>query len=425
MAELLEKAGPVATSAAYSAVRALTELLASPLSAEDQTVQSMPDVSPTKWHRAHTSWFFETFLLSRGCAGYGRSTPSSGTCSTRTTRGSVPGTPATIGAWCPGRASTRSPSTGTTSTKAWSGCSTAASTPGSAELVELGIQHEQQHQELLLMDIKHVLSRNPAATGVRPVSPAGPGRHPVRPTWTEHHGGDVRDRPPRRRVQLRQRAPAPPRPPRARSPWPTGPVTGGEWIEFIDDGGYRRPELWLSDGWATVRAEGWERPALLDPGGRRVARVHPGRDRPGQPRRAGLPRQLLRGRRLRPLGRAPAARPRPSGRWPPSRRPVRGPLPRSRPSSTRRRPAPAGERSGRTALRRRVAVDLLVLQPLPGLRTAPRGRRRVQRQVHGQPVRAAGRLVRDPAGPRPGHLPQLLPPSARWAFCGLRLARNS
>jgi ergothioneine biosynthesis protein EgtB len=130
---------------------------------------------------------------------------------------------------------------------------------GEPELVELGLHHEQQHQELLLMDIKHVLSRNPLQPAYRP--PAGPGA--VRPSppasWVEHPGGVVEvghegdgfafdNESPRHPVLLLPFAVA------------TRPVTCGEWQAFIDDGGYRRPDLWLSDGFSTVRAEGWEAP---------------------------------------------------------------------------------------------------------------------------------------------------------------------
>ena len=130
--------------------------------------------------------------------------------------------------------------------------------PEVAFLVELGIQHEQQHQELLLMDIKHVLSRNPMLPAYLPLHL--PGSETTTPaTWTEHPGGPVEvghpgggfgfdNEFPRHRVHLEPFALA------------DRTVTCGEWMDFIDDGGYRRPELWLSDGWATVEAEGWESP---------------------------------------------------------------------------------------------------------------------------------------------------------------------
>ena len=138
------------------------------------------------------------------------------------------------------------------------------------------------------MDIKHVLSVQPAMPAYRPLEQATDRRRPAPRRGPAHPGGvcEIGHRGdgfgfdnefPRHRVYL--------------EPFALGDqlVTCGEWLEFIDDGGYHRPELWLSDGWATVQAEGWEGPALLVAGGRRLAGVHPGRasaDRPGPSRSA-------------------------------------------------------------------------------------------------------------------------------------------
>ncbi|RMH87192.1 MAG: ergothioneine biosynthesis protein EgtB [Actinomyces sp.] len=245
----------------YRAVRALTEQLAAPLSAEDQTVQSMPDVSPTKWHRAHTTWFFETFCLNGNLPGYRPVDPAYaylfnsyyeqvGARHPRPQRGLVtrPGI-AEIAEYrrrvdeamddllervVPGR-------------------------PDLAALVELGLHHEQQHQELLLMDIAHVLSVNPT----RPLYDERPVPEPGRPDeagWVAHPGGIVSightgegfafdNEGPRHEVLLRPFAVA------------DRLVTCGEWLEFMADDAYRTPTLWLSDGWYTVQAEGWESPA--------------------------------------------------------------------------------------------------------------------------------------------------------------------
>jgi ergothioneine biosynthesis protein EgtB len=130
--------------------------------------------------------------------------------------------------------------------------------PAVVSLVELGIQHEQQHQELLLMDIKHVLAHNPMLPVYAPRAPRAAGR--AGPTaWTGHAGGTVQvghagggfgfdNEFPRHLVHLEPFALA------------DRTVTCGEWLEFVEDGGYRRPELWLSDGWATAEADGWEAP---------------------------------------------------------------------------------------------------------------------------------------------------------------------
>jgi ergothioneine biosynthesis protein EgtB len=220
-------------------------------------VQSMPDVSPTKWHRAHTSWFFETFVLAPHVAGYEAFDESYGFLfnsyyeavgprHARVERGllSRPGA-ATIGAY---RAHVDAAMSALLRTEV---------ADGLCALIELGLQHEEQHQELLLMDIKHVLSVNPLRPAYSEVAP--PGYDPVTVTWIEHDGGVVEigatgtafgfdNEHPRHRSWLDPFALA------------DRLVTAGEWEAFIDDGGYARPELWLSDGWATVHAEGWEAP---------------------------------------------------------------------------------------------------------------------------------------------------------------------
>lgn len=245
-------------AARFAAVRGLTERLARPLSPEDATAQSMPDASPAKWHLAHVSWFFETFLLEPRLAGYrpfdpayrmlfnsyynGVSTPFA-----RPQRGLVtrPGL-AEILAY---RAHVDS------------GMAALLARPLDEEtawLVNLGLAHEQQHQELLLTDIKHLFSINP-------LKPSYAGRWPltaVAPVprgWLPHDGGvhaighegsgfAFDNEGPRHRVFIEPFELA------------THPVTNGDWIAFIADGGYARPELWLADGWAMARAEGWAAP---------------------------------------------------------------------------------------------------------------------------------------------------------------------
>jgi ergothioneine biosynthesis protein EgtB len=245
-------------AARFRQVRATTEGLAAPLSPEDQTVQSMPDVSPTKWHRAHTSWFFETFLLEPSLAGYRSFHPAFAYLFNSYYEG--------VGARYP------RPRRGI------------VSRPGVAEvaeyrrhvdeamrrllggqlsvavsdLIELGLHHEQQHQELLLMDIKHVLSCNPLQPAYAQLTVAEP-TAPVPLTWTDHEGGLVEvghdgvgfafdNESPRHCVHLEPFAMA------GRA------VTCGEWLAFMADGGYERPDLWLSDGWATAQADAWESP---------------------------------------------------------------------------------------------------------------------------------------------------------------------
>jgi ergothioneine biosynthesis protein EgtB len=258
MSDLLTTTGDRTITDRFFATRALTESLAAPLSAEDQTVQSMPDVSPTKWHRAHTTWFFETFLLAPTVPGYQPFHPAYGYLFNSYYEG--------VGARYPrhDRGLVSRPGIQEIAAyrafvdEAMAALFDQASESGAIGLVELGIQHEQQHQELLLMDIKHVLSRNPllpAYDALCPIPPTPAGA----PTFTEFAGG-VREighagegfrfdnELPRHPVYIEPFALA------------DGPVTCGQWSAFIDDGGYRRPELWLSDGWATVQSERWEGP---------------------------------------------------------------------------------------------------------------------------------------------------------------------
>jgi ergothioneine biosynthesis protein EgtB len=253
------RAAPSDPRNAFRQVRATTERLASPLSAEDQTVQTMPDVSPTKWHRAHVTWFFETFILGEYVSGY---TPfddayayifnsyyeAVGARHPRPERGllSRPGI-AEIARYRE------------YVDKAMEALFDELDQPGLPELVTLGLHHEQQHQELLLMDIKHVLSRNPLHPAYLSLAPAEPAGHPPKAGWIEHDGGPVEighrgkgfgfdNEFPVHTVQL--------------TPFGLAdrPVTCGEWLSFMEDGGYARPEFWLSDGWAVVNAQHQEAP---------------------------------------------------------------------------------------------------------------------------------------------------------------------
>jgi ergothioneine biosynthesis protein EgtB len=251
----------------YCAVRSLTETIAEPLSAEDQTAQSMPDVSPTKWHRAHVTWFFEEFVLGPHVVGYEPFHPgfrflfnsyyeAVGDRHPRASRGVI----------------TRP---GIEEVATYRRHVDAAvvellrsdPTPEALALVELGLHHEQQHQELALMDIKHVLAANVLDPVYRPGAAVAPtARSRSTPRWYEHAGGLVEvghdgegfafdNEAPRHAVHLAPFALA------------TRLVTAGDVVDFIDDGGYQRPELWLSDGWARVQAEGWDAPLYWRPDG--------------------------------------------------------------------------------------------------------------------------------------------------------------
>jgi ergothioneine biosynthesis protein EgtB len=242
----------------YRDVRDWTERLAAPLSPEDQTVQTMPDVSPTKWHRGHTTWFFETFVLPLEVDDYVAFHPafgyifnsyyeSVGSRHPRDRRGIIsrPG----IGEVADYRDHVD---------KAMAELFGSRPPDETLSLIELGIHHEQQHQELLLMDIKHVLSCNP----LEPAYCGAEEPHQAvsnRLGWAEFEGGQVEighrgdqfgfdNEFPAHRALL--------------TPFALTDrlVTCGEWLDFIDDGGYRRPELWLSDGWSAVNQLGWEAP---------------------------------------------------------------------------------------------------------------------------------------------------------------------
>ena len=241
----------------YCDVRTTTDALAAPLSAEDQTVQSMPDVSPTKWHRAHTTWFFETFVLGQHLPGYAVHDPAYdylfnsyyeavGDRYPRARRGLVSR---------PGVAEVAAYREHVDQHMATLLDGPAADTV--ADLVELGLHHEQQHQELLLMDICHVLHQSPLRPAYAPAAVAAVPSPSL--GWHEVEGGIVAvghdgdgfafdNEGPSHRVLL--------------EPFRIADrlVTCGEWLEFMADGGYGRHELWLSDGWAAVHAQGWDSP---------------------------------------------------------------------------------------------------------------------------------------------------------------------
>jgi len=243
----------------YRRVRALTEQLAEKLSPEDQCIQSAPEVSPTKWHRAHTSWFFECFVLGPHLVGYEQFHPWFGYLfnSYYETVGEHHPRPDRGLLSRPGVAEIARYRTHVDREM----IRLLSEQPGTdvAELVELGLHHEQQHQELVLMDIKHVLSQNPLGPAYAELpTPSPTAAEPQE--WVHHPGGLVEighdatafafdNERPRHQVWLHPFALA------------SRPVTNGEWLAFIDDGGYQRPELWLSDGWATVQQHGWRAPS--------------------------------------------------------------------------------------------------------------------------------------------------------------------
>lgn len=252
----------------FEDVRARTERLAAPLSAEDQMIQSMPDTSPTKWHRAHTTWFFAEFVLGvDGTSGrmwdrpeyrflYNSYYDAVGARHPRPHRGMV--TRPTIAEVAQYRSLVDAEVVGLLT-------NLSDVEPAEArrviEIVLLGTHHEEQHQELLLMDIKHALSLNPAV-GPSYVDRQVAVGHDSGPLgWIEFDGGCVEigvdptadrfswdNESPRHEVRLYDFALA------------DRLVTTIEWEAFIADGGYQRPELWKSDGWYRAQAEQWTAP---------------------------------------------------------------------------------------------------------------------------------------------------------------------
>ena len=240
----------------FAEIRNTSMRITEGLSAEDQMLQSMPDASPSKWHLAHTTWFFETFILQPSSKGYKPYDPrfrilfnsyykQLGAHPIRGTRGLM-------------SRPTLSQVQAYREHVDHALLAYLEHADGEVlELIELGLNHEQQHQELLLTDIKHALWSNP----LRPEFSAemAVSSAPSAMVWTEVEGGihlighqgdgfAFDNECPQHEVLLQPFQIA------------SRDVTNAEYLEFIEDGGYRRPELWLSAGWDTVNAQGWMAP---------------------------------------------------------------------------------------------------------------------------------------------------------------------
>jgi ergothioneine biosynthesis protein EgtB len=245
---------------AFRRVRRETERRAAPLSAEDQAIQSMPDASPIKWHRAHTTWFFETFLVQPNVPGYrvfderfaflfNSYYVAAGPRHARPKRGLI----------------TRPNATEVAGYRAHVDAvvetlideASAAAWPEIARILEIGLNHEEQHQELMLTDILHAFAQNPTNPAYDANWP--PPKSNPKDGYAElpegihtigHQGHDYcfdNEGPSHRALVGPVRI--------ARSL-----VTNAEWLAFMADGGYANPMLWLSDGWAAVQTEGWQAP---------------------------------------------------------------------------------------------------------------------------------------------------------------------
>jgi ergothioneine biosynthesis protein EgtB len=259
--------GALSLAQRYSMIREATLALARDLEPEDCQAQSMADASPVKWHLAHTTWFFETFVLAD-------------------VPGHEPARPAllplfnsyyhSVGAQYPRARRGLLTRPTLDEVRGWRSHVDGAvlrwleqhADPALLEHLELGLQHEQQHQELMLTDLKHLFAQNPARPAYRegPLPPQAAG---VPARWLErpgvlvevgHPGGGFAfdNELPRHRAWVDAYALA------------SQPVTNGEFAEFIRDGGYREPRLWLADGWDAVQAQGWTAPLYWHDGGASV-----------------------------------------------------------------------------------------------------------------------------------------------------------
>ena len=262
-------AGPAAERVRrYLGVRHTTLSLAEPLSAEDAMVQSMPEASPAKWHLGHTTWFFEAFVLTALRPERTPFHPAFGYLFNSYYVAAGPRQPR------PERGLLSRPSLGEVLTyrarvdEEIAEALERGMPDGIADILELGLHHEQQHQELLVTDVKHAFAQNPLRPAYRPEPPRRAGAPAPALSWLERPAGvhalgaagagfTFDTERPRHPVAVPAHALA------------SRPVTAGEWLAFMEDGGYRRPELWMSDGWAAAARQGWCAPLYwLEDGGR-------------------------------------------------------------------------------------------------------------------------------------------------------------
>jgi ergothioneine biosynthesis protein EgtB len=246
----------------FRCVRAATVVVCAPLSPEDMVAQSMPDASPAKWHLAHTTWFFETFILCNPAFGnrnaynpgfgflFNSYYDAVGSRHSRAKRGLL----------------TRPAVEEIRNYRGHVDAAMAELLAGIDDatfdcirpLVEIGLNHEQQHLELLLTDIKHLLAQNPLRPAYCRLPPQNAASSPALSwnenssgiRWIGHEGGSFAfdNEGPRHRVFLEAFSQA------------TRPATCGEYLVFMEEGGYSRPEFWLSDGWQARQTHGWEAP---------------------------------------------------------------------------------------------------------------------------------------------------------------------
>src|SRR6266403_689151 len=361
--------------AAYCRVREFSEKLCKTLQPEDCVVQTMPEVSPTKWHLAHTSWFFETFILQQALSNYAPVHPqyaylfnsyynAAGKMHCRPKRGLI--SRPTLRETLDYRDRVDSLMDAV--------FQNAALVERFAPIITLGIHHEQQHQELMLTDIKHVFSENPLYPVYRERSAQVSAPVPLI-KWLSFkagvfeigHNGDgfcydneeSRHREFVEDFHLASRL-----------------VTNGEYLQFIEDGGYNRPEFWLSLGWFTVGEQHWNAPLYWEGGDGNWSIF--------------TLNGLRESDKNEPVCHVSYFEADAYARWAGAR------LPTEFEWEAAAEGVPVG---GNFA-------DREVYHPTPARDGRDRG---VQRQVHVQPVRAPRRLVRDAGRARPADVPELLP----------------
>jgi len=253
-----QQPAPRVTADRFREVRTATEFLVGHLSPEDCALQSMPDASPIKWHLGHTTWFFETMVLEKCEPDFRAMRPEFRFLFNSYYVAVGPRHPR------PQRGMLSRPSL--EEVRAYRAdvdermirlIERGVETDVDA-LIELGLNHEQQHQELILTDVKNLLSLNPLEPAYRPAPPASEGRAPAL-HWLRYSGGEQEighrggnfcfdNETPRHHVLCNAYELA------------SRPATNSEYLAFMADGGYARPELWLSDGWDVRTAQGWESP---------------------------------------------------------------------------------------------------------------------------------------------------------------------
>jgi ergothioneine biosynthesis protein EgtB len=396
-----------ALAARYAQVRARSVALAAPLSAEDQCVQSMPDASPTKWHLAHTSWFFEAVVLAAHAPGYlpfdARWHPlfnsyyeSLGSRHPRPQRGLL--TRPALAQVHAGRAHVDG------AVQELIDAADDAQWSAAQALIELGLQHEQQHQELILTDILHALSCNPLLPAYGPQEAPALRLAPPPLRWVRGPEGAVAighegpgfafdNEAPRHRTWLQPYCIA------------DRLVTCGEYAEFIADGGYRTPSLWLSDGWALVQSQQWDAPLYW------IA--------PGDPRAASAQWQVFGLHGVRPLdGAAPVCHlsfyeAAAYAQWAGARLPTEAEWEAAAALGGLR------ELHGHAWQWTRSSYD-----PYPGYRPWPGAIGEYNGKFMVGQIVLRGSSFATPAGHARDTYRNFFPPAARWQFSGLRLAKD-